>query len=434
MAARLVATERTLVWVRWAGGLLALPVIFLFGRPFPAGVKEFAVGAVIGLFVLNVPIAISVVTPRAVRHPNALAIGGFLLDAAFVLAMVSAFTFSPTTGIWVLLFLVPLEGATKYQLPGALIGMALVGAGYIGREYEGRAIFGNPFDPFSIAFRLGVGFAIAAVVGSMARSLIEEHRRVTRGLAGANRMLLQAVGRGVVGFDNKGKITFANPAAAELLGWQPEALVGRAGHSTFHHTKPDGSPNPDRCKIRAAFEDGTEQVVDDEIFWRADGTSFPVRYTATPTFEGADVSGAVVTFEDRSARDAEMDKILATQAHLDSVLEEAPVILVAFDSRGTITLSRGRALGLLHMKPGEHEGKSVLEAYRGREEMLDFVLRALEGERHSHVIEVNGRRLQAAYSPVLDGGTVRGATLVAFEVREEGAATGEPASADPARA
>jgi formate hydrogenlyase transcriptional activator len=38
--------------------------------------------------------------------------------------------------------------------------------------------------------------------------------------------------------------------------------------------------------------------VRDEVFWRKDGTSFPVHYTTTPTEQNDEEVGAVVTFMD----------------------------------------------------------------------------------------------------------------------------------------
>jgi diguanylate cyclase (GGDEF)-like protein len=44
--------------------------------------------------------------------------------------------------------------------------------------------------------------------------------------------------------------------------------------------------------------------VDNEVFWRKDGTNFPVEYTSTPIWEDGQVTGAVVTFTDITERKA----------------------------------------------------------------------------------------------------------------------------------
>ena len=68
-----------------------------------------------------------------------------------------------------------------------------------------------------------------------------------------------------------------------MLGWDSQALIGQPMHSLLHHAYPDGSNYPrEECPIYAAFKDGKVHRVDNEVFWRKDGTSFPVEYTSTP--------------------------------------------------------------------------------------------------------------------------------------------------------
>jgi PAS domain S-box-containing protein len=124
-----------------------------------------------------------------------------------------------------------------------------------------------------------------------------------RRLALQNRLILDSAGEGIFGLDIDGNITFVNPAATQMLGWSAQELVGRMGHDAIHHSHPDGSPYVlDECPIYQAFRDGVTRRVDDEVFWRRDGSSFPVEYTSTPLRDEAGLVGAVVTFADITAR------------------------------------------------------------------------------------------------------------------------------------
>ena len=90
-------------------------------------------------------------------------------------------------------------------------------------------------------------------------------------------LILSAAGEGIYGLDAHGCTTFVNPAAARMLGWDPEELLGQPQHKVIHHTRADGTSYPkEECPIYAAFSDGAIHTVDDEVFWRKDGTSFPV--------------------------------------------------------------------------------------------------------------------------------------------------------------
>ena len=119
-----------------------------------------------------------------------------------------------------------------------------------------------------------------------------------------NELILRCSGEGIYGLDARGITTFVNPAAAEMLGWELEELVGRPQHDVIHHTRPDGTAyHAAECPIYAAFSDGAVHRVDDEVFWRKDGTSLAVEYVSTPIRdENGELVGAVVTFRDITER------------------------------------------------------------------------------------------------------------------------------------
>ncbi|HTV21506.1 MAG TPA: sigma 54-interacting transcriptional regulator [Polyangiaceae bacterium] len=117
------------------------------------------------------------------------------------------------------------------------------------------------------------------------------------------RLILDAAGEGIYGLDVEGRSTFVNPAAARLTGHAIDELLGQRMHDVVHHSHADGSCYPNHeCPIYAAFKDGVIRNACDDVFWRKDGTSFPVEYTSTPIYRGATLAGAVVVFRDISQR------------------------------------------------------------------------------------------------------------------------------------
>lgn len=116
-------------------------------------------------------------------------------------------------------------------------------------------------------------------------------------------LILTQAGEGIYGLDREGRTTFVNPSAAGMLGYPAEELIGRDMHQVLHHSKPDGVPySVEDCPIHAAINDGTIHRVRDDVFWRKDGSGFPVEYTATPIREGSDVIGAVIVFRDMTEK------------------------------------------------------------------------------------------------------------------------------------
>jgi Amt family ammonium transporter len=110
-------------------------------------------------------------------------------------------------------------------------------------------------------------------------------------------LILNSSGEGIFGLNLEGKTTFVNPIALQMLGYHKDELTKVSEHDLIHHSKPDGSPYPkEQCQICLAFKEGEILQSSDEVFWKKDGTSFPVDYKSAPIFENGNIVGAVVTF------------------------------------------------------------------------------------------------------------------------------------------
>jgi len=113
-------------------------------------------------------------------------------------------------------------------------------------------------------------------------------------------LILDSVDVGIHGIDKDGKISFENSAATRMLGWQTGEMIGNIAHRVMHHSKTDGSHYPiEECPILSTLADGEVHHLGSEVFWRKDGTSFPVEYASTPVRdESQRIVGAVVSFRD----------------------------------------------------------------------------------------------------------------------------------------
>jgi len=89
-------------------------------------------------------------------------------------------------------------------------------------------------------------------------------------------------------------------------------------HLVMHHSHPEGSPYPTSdCPVHDALRDGTSMTVDDEVFWRADGSAFPADYQCEPIVRAGTVLGAVVTFTDITDRRRREAEALSRQLELE---------------------------------------------------------------------------------------------------------------------
>lgn len=145
-----------------------------------------------------------------------------------------------------------------------------------------------------------ISFAVAFMEQEKDRRRAEE--ALSR-LSHRNELILTSVGEGIYGLDTEGNTAFVNPAAARMLGYSAGELIGKPGHGIFHHSRPDGSPYPEAlCPVHRAFREGVVYRGETEVYWRKDGSGFPVEFVSNPIMEGDKVVGAVVAFTDITER------------------------------------------------------------------------------------------------------------------------------------
>ena len=149
-------------------------------------------------------------------------------------------------------------------------------------------------------------------------------------------LILDAAGEGICGVDLGGKVTFINPAARRMLGWEADEGIGWCLHEVAHHHRADGTPNLlADCPVMLTLADGRPRHVSDDVHWRKDGTAFPVEFTVTPIGQGAELVGAVTVVRDITQRlwaESRMAHNLALNAALGTILrrslEDVPLVEV----------------------------------------------------------------------------------------------------------
>jgi PAS domain S-box-containing protein len=115
--------------------------------------------------------------------------------------------------------------------------------------------------------------------------------------------------------DHDGSFAFVNPAAIALFGYEDESeLLGRNSHATTHFQRPDGSPYPvEDCPLLKPRMTGESVRVDDDWFFRRDGSMIPVAYSSAPfPMEGG--MGAVVAIRDMTELRRTQDEVRLLQA------------------------------------------------------------------------------------------------------------------------
>jgi PAS domain S-box-containing protein len=164
----------------------------------------------------------------------------------------------------------------------------------------------------------GVGGVLITAVETTNRVQTEEALRASenalREREAELRLVLDSATDAFYCVDTEGTTTKCNVAFLRMLGIEREEdAIGKKLHDVIHHTHPDGSPYPkEECPIYRVAQGGGSAHVDTDLFFRFDGTSFPVEYWVSAIKRGGELQGAVCTFVDitERQRSQEQQKLL----------------------------------------------------------------------------------------------------------------------------
>jgi signal transduction histidine kinase len=248
--------ERGLIRVRWFAVALGFYLVTQTNTGFPpyASRTVLALAYTIMTTLALGNVAITVLTRRTqtLEGFRRLGLAAFVFDAMAVFATAWVYSYDPRSPTWVVVYILPLEGALRYQLGGALAVVAFTWINEIAREAYLAARFDHPeplqfipkwtFQVSNIAFRVGLQAIIAAVAGFMARSLARQRDKaaaqaarseeVARRETAARRELAAfntAVLTGVAAQDLDSSIQLMAGAIGRDLGYESLTIMLREG-------------------------------------------------------------------------------------------------------------------------------------------------------------------------------------------------------------
>jgi diguanylate cyclase (GGDEF)-like protein/PAS domain S-box-containing protein/putative nucleotidyltransferase with HDIG domain len=155
-------------------------------------------------------------------------------------------------------------------------------------------------------------YQIKLLFGSVHTSMIKQQKEEELAASRQSlRLILDSTAEGIFGIDQQGLCTFCNASCLSLLGYECEQqLLGKNIHALIHHSTVDGTLiNEHDCPIRKTLLTGIGVEMEDEVFWRKDGSCFDVLCYSYPQIKEDAVVGAVVTFTNNTERKANLAKI-----------------------------------------------------------------------------------------------------------------------------
>jgi PAS domain S-box-containing protein len=276
--------------------------------------------------------------------------------------------------------------------------------------------------------------ALVILFGGSAGTLLM--RRLTTALTDARKARVEVEGQreqsetmlatlsdGVYATDMDGCITFMNPAAERILGWQSDELVGQQAHSAIHHTRPTGEHfPPEDCPLISVMQDGSTCDGEDHFIGR-DGRHIPVSYRSKPLMRAGEMVGSLLSFQDISERQESEARIRLQQAALDS----AANMVVITDCDGLIEYVNPAFCSTTGYRSDEVLGQQINLFNAGVNDPLYFQSMwdtVLQGQ--SWEGELNNRRKdgtiypeQTTITPILNQGRISHFVSIKRDISEE---------------
>ncbi|HLP41603.1 MAG TPA: PAS domain S-box protein, partial [Fibrobacteria bacterium] len=208
-------------------------------------------------------------------------------------------------------------------------------------------------------------------------------------------------------FDKDGNFTLAEGKALEPMGLRKADLEGQSAFAKAGRLRP----------MLGALRRALDGKAVDETF-EVGGSWFEVRLRPLAGPDGRPDGAMGLALDVTELRRAE-EELRRSKEQMRTVVAGAPIILFALDKKGTYTLTEGRGLEAMGLKPGEHLGKSVFDIHRANPQMALNVRRALSGESFTSVVQIGPQWFETHYSPVFEGyDEVTGVIGVAINVTD----------------
>jgi formate hydrogenlyase transcriptional activator len=210
------------------------------------------------------------------------------------------------------------------------------------------------------------------------------------------RLILDSASEAICGCDSDGTCLFSNPSAARLLGYDdPAELLGKNLHALEHHTRKDGTPYPlEECPIYIGFQKNEDVHRGDEVYWRKDGTSFPVEYWSHRVVREGRTLGAVITFMDITERKQAEAALRKSEERWRSVYENSAIGVALTGLNGRFLAANRAYEKMLGYTEEELRKLTFLQITEEdyRDANSELISELLEGKRQQFQIEKQYRR------------------------------------------
>ena len=286
----------------------------------------------------------------------------------------------------------------------------------------------------SVLFALGVGVFLAVFTQLRMRliaarfqgllNLADEREEALRQNRQWLSVTLGSIGDAVLATGNQGRITFLNPVAAALTGWNADEAQGRPAHEVFRIINEKTQEAAEDIFARVLREGHAAELANHTAVVAKNGAVTPVEDNAAPIRNIAgEVIGVVLVFRDVTAR----RRAHEAQQYLSAIVDSSDDAIVGKSLDGVITSWNLGAARLYGYTAAEMIGKpiSMLAPVDRQDETQEFLERVSAGQRVDHYESIRQRKdgslldVSLTISPIFDTtGKIVGASTIARDITE----------------
>lgn len=146
--------------------------------------------------------------------------------------------------------------------------------------------------------------------------------------------VMASIGEGLIVVDKQGMLTYLNPEGERILGWSFSEINGKEIHPIIHYNYKEDQPcsSNTQCELINVVNSGSIYREEDDVFIQKDGSKISVSVVSSPIIKEDKVAGAVIVFQDISARkEAERELQIAA-----NVFNNTTDSIVVTDHKGVI--------------------------------------------------------------------------------------------------
>ncbi len=301
--------------------------------------------------------------------------------------------------------------------------MVLPNGKHCWQQWTIRAIFDESFN--QVEFQ-GVGRDITEQK-TAEEALVQSETNLRHQVDYLN-TLMQSLNELFFTYDSEGYITFVNQKSREVLGYEPDELLG----TNVLNYAPDNVREEVRNGMQRILQDG-ESLSDEIPVARKDGSRRIIRFNTAPIIEDDNITGAMVLAEDVTERKrteaalrASESNLLKQVDYLNTLIDSLNELFFTYDTSARITMANKKSLEVLGLNPVEILGRDVHTlAVDEDQELIAREKRArltegLPGSYEVSVLHRDGskRLLRLNSSPIIEDNRIVGGMVLAEDITE----------------